>query len=300
MRLPPFTLHRPASLEEAHATLAEYGDDAAVYCGGTELFLVMKLGLASYPRLVDLKRIAELHLLADQDGFLAIGAAVTHRELESSALVQRVLPALAEMERRVANIRVRSAGTLGGNLAFSDPHSDPATFLLAAGADLLCRRGETSRMIPMSEFVRGPYETALEPGELLVEIRIPLPGTSDAMAHMKFAIHERPALTVSCFVRAEQGRVAEARIAVGSVSAVPARVLEAEAALIGVDLEAGDSAVSEVGSAAAESSEPLADANGSVEYKRNLVRVFVDRCCAEAIQQVSRSTAANSSAKSPP
>jgi carbon-monoxide dehydrogenase medium subunit len=286
VRLPPFTLHRPSSLEEAHATLEEFGDDAAVYCGGTELLLVMKLGLASYPQLVDLKRIPELHVLAEQNGSLCIGAAVTHRELESSTLVQRLLPTLAEMEHRVANIRVRSAGTVGGNLAFSDPHSDPATFLLAAGAELVCRRGDTSRTISMGEFVRGPYETALEPGELLTEIRIPTPGTSVAMAHMKFAIHERPALTVSCLVRAEQGRVAEARIAVGSVSAVPARVPEAEAALVGVDLEPDDPALAQVGEAAADSSTPIADANGSVEYKRNLVGVFVRRCCSEALRRV--------------
>ena len=286
MRLPPFTLHRPTSIEEAHATLEEFGDDAAVYCGGTELFLVMKLGLAAYPRLVDLKRISDLHVLREQDGCLVIGAAVTHRRLESSELVHRLLPALAQLEQRVANIRVRTAGTLGGNLAFSDPHSDPATFLLAAGADLVCRRGDSRRLIPMSEFVRGPYETALEPGELLTEVRIPIHGRSVALAHMKFAIHERPAVTVSCLVRAEQGRVAESRIAVGSVSAVPTRVSQAEAALLGVDVDAGDPVLAEVGEAAAEFSSPIADANGSVEYKRNLVRVFVSRCCREALGRV--------------
>jgi carbon-monoxide dehydrogenase medium subunit len=290
VRLPPFALHRPSSLDEADATLVEYGDDAAVYCGGTELFLVMKLGLASYPHLVDLKRIDDLHVLAERDGFLAIGAAVTHRELESSTLVHRLLPALAEMEHRVANVRVRSAGTLGGNLSFSDPHSDPATFLLAAGAELVCRRGDASRSISMADFVRGPYETALEPGELLAEIRIPTPGSSAALAHMKFAIHERPALTVSCFVRTEEGRVAEARIAVGSVAAVPARVPEAETALLGLDLEAGQPALAQVGEAAADAAAPIADANGSPEYKRNLVRVFVGRCCAEAIRRLASSS----------
>jgi carbon-monoxide dehydrogenase medium subunit len=287
VRLPPFTLHRPGSLEEASATLADYGDDAAVYCGGTELFLVMKLGLATYPQLVDLKRIPELHVLAERDGSLSIGAAVTHRQLESSPLVHRLLPALAVMEQRVANIRVRNAGTLGGNLSFSDPHSDPATFLLASGAELLCRRGAASRTISIGEFVRGPYETALEPGELLTEIRIPIPGPSTALAHMKFAIHERPALTVSCLVRAEEGRVAAARIAVGSISAVPARVSEAETALVDLPMEAEESALAQVGEAAANASAPIADANGSVEYKRNLVRVFVGRCCAEALGRVS-------------
>jgi aerobic carbon-monoxide dehydrogenase medium subunit len=291
VKLPPFTLYRPSSLEEAFATLEDFGDDAAVYSGGTELFLVMKLGLANYPQLVDLKRIPELQVLAEQNGCLSIGAAVTHRQLESSELVHRLMPALAEMEHRVANIRVRTAGTLGGNLAFSDPHSDPATFLLVAGADLVCRRGESRRTIPIGDFVRGPYETALEPGELLTEIRIPTPEAGVGLAHKKFAIHERPAVTVSCLVRVEHGQVVEARLAVGSVAAVPSRLPEAEAALLGADLEADDLALAQVGVAAADASTPIADANGSVEYKRNLVRVFVRRCCREALARAASSTA---------
>src|SRR4029077_1999458 len=121
--------------DEVDDLLAQHGDDAVVYCGGTELLLVLKLGLAAYPNLLDLKGIPELRVFEERDGTLRIGAAVTHRELESSPLVHRLVPALAEMERRVANVRVRSVGTLGGNLCFSDPHSDPATLLLALDAE---------------------------------------------------------------------------------------------------------------------------------------------------------------------
>ncbi len=119
MTLPPFALHRPRSLDEVEDLLEQHGGDAVVYCGGTELLLVMKLGLAAYPNLVDLKGIPELHVLEERDGRLCVGAAVTHRELESSPFVHGLFPALAEMERRVANVRVRSVGTLGGNLCFS-------------------------------------------------------------------------------------------------------------------------------------------------------------------------------------
>ena len=287
MTLPPFELHRPRSLEAAEELLAEYGDEAAVYCGGTELLLVMKLGLAAYPNLVDLKGIPELRVLEERDGRLCVGAAVTHRELESSPFVHRLVPALAEMERRVANVRVRSVGTLGGNLCFSDPHSDPATFLLASGAELVCRRGAAQRTIPIGEFVRGPYETALGRHELLTEIRIPVLPARAALVHEKFATHERPALTVSCFVRAEDGHVAEARIAVGSVSATPARVSEAENLLVGLPVESGGDQLRVAGGIAAEAVVPLADLNGSVEYKRNLVRVFVTRCCTTAVERLS-------------
>jgi len=285
--LPPFALHRPRSLDEVEDLLEQHGDDAVVYCGGTELLLVMKLGLAAYPNLVDLKGIPELRVLEERDGRLCVGAAVTHRELESSPFVHRLFPALAEMERRVANVRVRSVGTLGGNLCFSDPHSDPATFLLASGAELVCRRGAAERTIPIGEFVRGPYETALGPHELLTEIRIPVLPAGAALVHEKFATHERPALTVSCFVRAEDGHVAEARIAVGSVSAAPGRVSEAENLLVGLPVESGADQLRVAGEIAAEAVAPLADLNGSVEYKRNLVRVFVSRCCTTAVERLS-------------
>ena len=287
MTLPPFALHRPRSLDEVEDLLTQHGDEAVVYCGGTELLLVMKLGLAAYPNLVDLKGIPELRVLEERDGRLCVGAAVTHRELESSALVHRLFPALAEMERRVANVRVRSVGTLGGNLCFSDPHSDPATFLLASGAELVCRRGAAERTIPIGEFVRGPYETALGPHELLTEIRIPVLPAGAALVHEKFAMHERPALTVSCFMRAEDGRVAEARIAVGSVSATPGRVSEAENLLVGLAVESGVDQLRVAGEIAADAVAPLADLNGSVEYKRNLVRVFVSRCCTAAVERLS-------------
>ena len=287
MTLTPFVLHRPSSLDEVDDLLEQHGDDAVVYCGGTELLLVLKLGLAAYPNLVDLKGIPELRVFEERDGTLRIGAAVTHRELESSPLVHRLVPGLAEMERLVANVRVRSVGTLGGNLCFSDPHSDPATFLLVSGAELVCRRGAVERTIPIGEFVRGPYETALGPHELLTEIRIPVLPAGAALVHEKFAMHERPALTVSCFVRPEDGHVAEARIAVGSVSATPGRVSEAENLLVGLPLESGADQLQVAGEIAAEVVAPLADLNGSVEYKRNLVRVFVSRCCTTAVERLS-------------
>ena len=285
MTLPPFELHRPRAVEEVEDLLDRYGDDAALYCGGTELLLVMKLGFASFSNLVDVKGIPELHVLDAHDGELRVGAAVTHRELESSPLVERLVRPLAEMERRVANVRVRSVGTLGGNLCFSDPHSDPATFLLATGAGLVVRRGTVERTIPMTEFVRGPYETALERAELLTEIRIPALPPRAAVVHQRFATHERPALTIACFARADGGRVAEARLAVGSVTPTPTRVLDAERALVDIPLDA-TAAVAGAGEIAAAAIEPFADLNGSVEYKRNLVRVFVDRCCNAALEQL--------------
>ena len=128
------------------------------------------------------------------------------------------------MELWVANVRVRTTGTLGGNLAFADSHSDPATFLLAAGASVLVGRGDGRRSLGIDEFIVGPYETALEPGELLLAVEVPAMPDDAAMAHLRFKSHERPAATVSAWVRVEEGRVREARLAVGSVGVRPVRL----------------------------------------------------------------------------
>jgi carbon-monoxide dehydrogenase medium subunit len=290
MTLPPFQLHRPESIEQASSLLDRYGDDAALYCGGSELVLLMKLGFADYGHLIDLKGIAELRKLSKEDGYLEIGAAITHRQLERSPLVQEGWPALTAMERNVANIRVRTVGSLGGNLCFSDPHSDPATFLLAADAELVCRRGTVERAIPMTDFVLGPYQTALQAGELLTVIRVPALPSGAVMVHKKLAFRERPAATVTVLIRVEDAKVAEARVAVGSVGVTPSRATQAEEMLAGLSTDAPDSAAVEAaGETAAEAANPVADLNGSPEYKRNLIRVLVKRCFAEARQTSSGS-----------
>lgn len=284
--LPPFELHRPASVEEASGLLGQLGDDAVVYCGGTELLLVMKLGFADYPHLIDVKRIAELRRLEVADGVLEVGAAVTHREVERSPVVRERWPELASMERGVGNLRVRSMGTIGGNLCFADPHSDPATFLLATGGSLVCRRGgDPPREVGVEDFVEGPYQTALRPDELVTTVRLPDPGAGVGIAHQKLSLHERPAVTVTCVARVADGRISSARVAVGSVGNRPQRALDAEAALSGVAADDLDAAVAAGAEAAADSADPVEDANGSVEYKRQLVRVLVARCVRAAVER---------------
>lgn len=281
MTLPPFELHRPATVEEASELLARYGDDGALYCGGTELLLLLKLGFASFGHLVDVKGLEELQGVRADNRTLVIGAAVTHRMLERDPLVVERLPALAAMERGVANIRVRNVGTLGGNLCFSDPHSDPATFLLAVDAEVEGRRGGGApRVVPISEFVVGAYRTSLQPGELLTAVRVEIPRDGTRIAHRKFRFHERPAVTVTCAARVENGSLAEARIAVGSVGPRPVRAVEAERLLTGAPVDAPLAPAAE---SAASVAGALEDANGSVEYKENLVRVLVERTLREVL-----------------
>ena len=226
--LPAFDRHRPTSVGEATEMLASYGEDAVVYVGGTELFLLFKLGFAEYPHVIDLKGIPELSGIERRDGALRIGATETHRAIERDPLVREGWPSLAEMERGVGNLRVRTMGSIGGNLCFGDPHSDPATYLLAAGATLEARQGADGRReIPLGSFSTGPFENALDDGELLAGVSVPALAPGAAIAHRKFVLTERPAITVAAHLRLDSGSLADVRLAVGSAGT---RASRAEAA----------------------------------------------------------------------
>jgi carbon-monoxide dehydrogenase medium subunit len=286
VKLTPFRLHRPETVEQAGDLLAELGSAAALYCGGTELLLVAKLGLTDFTDLIDVKRIEELAGI-DANGELRIGATTTHRELEHSPVVRDHWPSLAAMERHVGNIRVRNVGTIGGNLCFADPHSDPATYLIAAGAQLIARHGGGApRKIAVEAFTRGPYRNALAAGELLVAVEVPKLSPGSAIVHRKMSFRERPAITVTTNVTVIDGGVAEARLAVGSVGVAPVRLRAAENVLVGADASApSDEQLLQFAEAAADEAQPVADANGSVGYKRQLVRVLVGRCARDAVAE---------------
>jgi carbon-monoxide dehydrogenase medium subunit len=286
VRLTPFRLHRPETLEHASGLLAELGPAAVPYCGGTELLLVAKLGLTDFTDLIDVKRIEELAGI-EVDCGLRIGATTTHRELERCTAVRERWPSLAMMARHVGNIRVRNVGTLGGNLCFADPHSDPATYLIAAGGSVTARRaGGEPRRIPVEEFTRGPYQNALAPDELLVSVQVPEPSPGSALVHRKVSFRERPAITVATNVQVSDGSVVQARLVVGSIGMVAQRLTGAEQALVGLDAAApSEGQLSDYAQAGADEAEAVADSNGSVEYKRQLVRVLTARCIIEALAQ---------------
>jgi aerobic carbon-monoxide dehydrogenase medium subunit len=288
--LRPFTLHRPETAEEACALLAGLGEDAAAYAGGTELLLLMKLGLLRPRHLVDVKRIPGFGEIgpgprATSGARLTIGAAVTHRAVERSALVGARCPLVSSVARHVANVRVRNVGTVGGNLAFADPHSDLATLFLTldASVELVSPRG--CRELPLGDFVRGPWETAREADELLASVTLTPWGGETAAAYVKFGVHERPTLAVAAALRldgaagAQRGgdRIVDARVAIGCVGLKPARLAAVEARLVGgsvADLEDAARAAAEIAAAGVDAADDL---HGSADYKRAMVAVFVRR-----------------------
>ncbi len=280
--LRPFALHRPASAEEACGLLSRLGEDAVPYAGGTELLLLMKEGLLRPRHLVDVKRIPGLDAIVDGGADVTIGAVVTHRAVERSAAVRARCPVLASVARHVANIRVRNVGTVGGNLAFADPHSDLATLFLALDArvQLVSPRGR--RELSLDDFVRGPWETARAADELLTSVTLTPWPERTAAAYVKFGVHERPTLGVAVALRLEPAAngaasVAEARLAIGCVDPRPARVPAAEARLRGCPVADLEDSVAEVGARAAASVDPADDLYGSADYKREMVAVFTRR-----------------------
>jgi aerobic carbon-monoxide dehydrogenase medium subunit len=267
MMLPSdFELHRPTTVEEAAGLRAELGDAAALYAGGTELLLAMKLGVLDYEHLIDVKRIDALRGIERRDGELRIGALVTHRELETLP----ELPALAELERNVANVRVRSAGTLAGNLAFAEPHADPPALLVALNARVVLANGEGRRELTLEDFLVGAYETELGEDELIEAVIVPLGAKA---AYRKFQVLERPAVGVAAVGTVRDGVFDGAPVVVaGAVDERPVRIPTDE--LDGMAVSEG---LEILAAAAAEAVEPVDDLSGSEEYKRHLTGVLAKR-----------------------
>jgi aerobic carbon-monoxide dehydrogenase medium subunit len=282
--LRPFGLHRAESVGEASRLMAERAGDAVLYAGGTELLLLLKLGFIRPRWLIDVKRVPSLRGIGYRDGDLVIGATVPHREVERSPEVRARCPLVAGMARHVANVRVRAVGTVGGNLAFADPHSDLATLFLVFDARVTLESGAGSRELALADFVRGPYETARRDEELVTSVRLRPWAAGAAGAYVKFGLHERPTLgvAVALLPNGVPGRVGEARVAVGCVGPRPERFARVENAIRGRDMEEIGRRAGELGALAAEETDPADDLHGSAEYKRDMTRVFVGRALALA------------------
>ena len=283
--LPPFALEEPTSVHEASALLARYGEAAHLYAGGTELLLAMKEGLLHYERLINIKLIPELAGIALEDGALHIGAITTHRTLERSAVVRAHFPTLAEMAAHVANVRVRTVGTLGGNLCFAEPHADPGTLLLVYDASLTLVRQDGTRTLALEQFLVGPFEVALTDDELLTAIRVPVLPMHTAVAYLKYGHLERPSVGVAVAVTALPKQVQEVRVAVGCVGPTPHRLRDVEGLLGQKELSEVRATLDAAGALAGRAADAVTDLHGSAEYKAYLVGVLLQRAFEHAYRQ---------------
>lgn len=277
--LRPFALHRAQSLHDVSDLLVEHRGDSAIYAGGTELLLLLKEGVLRVRNLIDVKRVPGLGEITIEDGSVAIGATVTHRAVERSDALHAICPIVPAVARHVANVRVRNVGTVGGNVAFADPHSDLATlFLTLDGSVRLWRLGR-EREMPLAEFVRGPYETARQEDEILTSVRLrPWPAGTVA-AYVKFGMYERPTLGIALALTldAEARSVVDARVAVGCIGPRPERLTAMEDLARGRALADALADAEHLATTAAESIQPIDDLHGSADYKRDMARVFLRR-----------------------
>jgi carbon-monoxide dehydrogenase medium subunit len=282
--LRPFRLLEPTTVPEAAAELERLGEAAKVYAGGAELVLLMRAGIVQPDYLVNVKRIPGLDVLAAENGTLRLGATVTHRRLESSPLVQERVPMLAACAAQIGNVRVRSQGTLGGNLCFADPHADPGTALLVYEAAVVLGSAAGSRSLSLEDFLVGTYETTLAPDELLVEVQVPTLPDTWGWGYQRFEQFHRPTLNAAAVVRLEHDRIAEARLAVGCAGPRPVRFPALEAELPGASVEEATARLRATRAEMAERLEPVDDLLGSAAYKAHLAGVLLARALAQAGQ----------------
>jgi carbon-monoxide dehydrogenase medium subunit len=281
-------LLQPTTVAEACSALRELNDRGKIYAGGAELLLLMRHGWLPAEVLIDIKKIERLHRLTWDEKLLRIGACVTHHRLEHSPVVRMHAPSFAYAESQVANIRVRNQGTLGGNLCFNDPHSDPSTVLLVheAAIGLGSPRGE--RRLSLDDFLVDVYATALEPDELLLEAQIPPLPAGMKSSYLRLHRYQRPTLGVAVAVKMADGAIGESRLAVGCVGPRAQRLREIEFKITGATLKEAEKIVVEQKSYCRELLRPVDDLLGSAEYKLYMTTKLLAGALEQAVGEPSR------------
>ena len=282
---PQFDYHAPGTLDEALGLLGSL-DDPKVMSGGQSLLPMLKLRLASPANIVDIGRIPGLDTLAEEDGFLRIGALVTETELEHSAVVAERYPILLDTAKVIADPLVRNRATICGNIAHGDPANDHPATMLALGAQVVATGPDGARAIDVGKFFFGLFMTALGEDEILTEIRIPAPAAGSGGAYVKLERKVGDYAVAGSAVQlslAGDGTVASAGIGLTNLGIAPIRASAAEDALTGG--APTDDAIAAAAQAAAAATEPIPDRRGSIEYKKNMARVLTARAIRKALSR---------------
>jgi carbon-monoxide dehydrogenase medium subunit len=264
-----FTYKRAGSVSEALELAAEHGDDAKFLAGGHSLLPLMKLRLAAPEVIIDLSGLRDLSYVTDQGSHIAIGALTRHHDVEHSDVLRREVPLLAHTAGQVGDPQIRHRGTIGGSIAHADPASDLPATLLTLDATLVAQGSDGSREIPVGEFFQGLFETALEPDEMLTEIRVPKPAAAGAWSFQKFTQRAIDWAIVGCAVQ-------DGKVALVNMGGTPLRAAAVEAAL------AGGASPADAAAHAAEGTSAADDIRATRAYREHLARVLVSRALTEA------------------
>ncbi len=284
-----FDYLEPTTVAEACALLKQHAGEAKVFAGGSHLTILMKQGLYEPKSLVNIKRIPELRgIQYDSKEGLTIGALVTHRELETSALVKEKFPVLCEAEREVANIRVRSMGTVGGNLASGEPLTDLSQIFIALDGKVRIVGPNGARTMAVEELFLDFYTTSLADDEILTQVVLPPLQPRSGIEYIRFSsssVVDKPSAGVAVRLTLNTGdeAIQAARIVLGCVGPTPVRARKAEALITGKKLAA--ELIAEAGGIASQECSPTSDLRGSEQYKRAIVRTLVKRAADAAYKK---------------
>jgi carbon-monoxide dehydrogenase medium subunit len=272
-----FNYHRAETIAETLSLLEKFREDYKIICGGQSLLILMRQGLVAPENLIDIKSVGEMSYIDyDPENGLTIGAATTHREIEKSPLIHEYFPVLGKMEKNLASIQTRNWGTIGGNLAHGDPAGDPAPILIAVNAAVKIASTEKERILPLEDFFIDIFETALEEGELLTEIHVPVLFERTALAYEKFNIiknHQGIVSVAASITVSEDGSSCrDARIVLGAAAATPLRARGAEQMLVGKKIDS--KLLERAGKKTSAECDPVGDIHATEAYRRFLVEAL--------------------------
>ncbi len=280
-----FDYFAPATIQEAASLLAEHGSGAKILAGGQSLIPAMRFRLSTPETIIDINNLTDLQYIREDNGHLAIGALTREASVEESSLVRGRYHLLADAAPFIADPIVRNMATVGGNLAHADPANDHPAVMLAYNAQIVAVSANGTRTIPIDDFFLDLFTSALNPGEILTEIRIPKPAAHSSGAYVKMErkVGDYAISAAAVQLTLDGDKCVAARIGLTNVNPVPLRAKNAEQALVGNRLT--DDVIEAAGAAAAAECDPSPDLRGSVEYKRDITRVLTKRAIRTALER---------------
>jgi carbon-monoxide dehydrogenase medium subunit len=283
-----FDYIEPENIQDACALLERHGEEAKLIAGGTALLIWMRMKLLNPRVVISLAKLPDFDAIRfDPKNGLTIGAGARHRDIELHPAVRKHYPLLHETFRKVAQPRIRNMATIGGNLCQGDPLTDPGASLLALDAEVLLASSKGKRTVSLDEFFVDYYQTAIEAGEILTEIRVPPPVSGLRWSHIKFLPRSQEdfaTVGVALALRLRGDTCDEVRLALNSVAPTILRAKRAEEILRKQKIT--DKLISEMAEVASSETDPLDDNRGSADYKREMVKVLVRRAATEALQRI--------------
>lgn len=283
-----FNYLRASTVKEALDLLEQHKDDYKIICGGQSLLILMRQGLVAPEYLIDIKNVQELNTINfDKKNGLRIGATTTHRAVEKSPLIKKHYSVLLDMEENLASIQTRNWGTVGGNLAHGDPAGDPGPVFIALNAAVKMANKERERTLPLEEFFIDYFETALEEGELLLEVQMPIPTPKTATVYEKFNVikNELGIVSVAASITLDENGLIckDARVVLGAAAPTPKRAKEAEQMLVGQTLD--EKLLDKVSEKASQEADPVADIHATEAYRRSMVKALTGKMVKKAWEQ---------------